>query len=161
VTTYNDGLAASAASVVFLAGEERIASEVSQFMIHEAANIVFGTADDMTKEAALLIDINTQVAELYAKISGDDLETVLALMKEETWMPTKMAVEKKYATGTTAAARVDVAKVPQNMYRNTPAAYLKPEQALKMIKNRDRDSDENRIRKEKLFQLTGIVLRVK
>ena len=159
VTTYNDGLAASAASIVFLAGEERIASSLSMVMIHEAATIAFGNADDFLKVADLLEQINGQLAQVYANVSGVDKAEILQMMADETWLDFDSSLAMKFATGKEEDRKVESKIVPKGMYKNTPANYLKSEQMLKMVKNRPDATTEKRY--EKLFNLTGIDLRVK
>jgi ATP-dependent Clp protease protease subunit len=157
VTTYNDGLAASAASIVFLAGEERLASSLSMVMIHEAATIAFGNAEDFVQVADLLKKINEQVAEVYAEVSGKSKEEVLGMMNKETWLDYQESKSLSFVTNSSTAPEVEKKIVPQNRYKHTPQAYLKPDQILTMVKNRP---DQEK-RYEKLFALTGVDLRVK
>jgi ATP-dependent protease ClpP protease subunit len=162
VTTYNDGLAASAASVVLLAGEERVGSALSQVMIHEASTIAFGNADDFLKVADLLKNINGQLADLYATVSGASKDDVLAMMADETWLPMDSAMAMKFYTkkdDDESYQGVNRQIVPKGMYKHAPEAFLKPEQMLKLVKNRPDAEKEKRY--EKLFNLTGVDLRVK
>jgi len=159
VTTYNDGLAASAASVVFLAGEERVMTSLSMVMIHEASTIVWGNADDLLKTADLLDKINSQLADVYAEISGVDKAEILQMMEDETWLDLDTSKALKFATGSGNGPEVPKNIVPKNRYKHTPQSYLKPDSMLKMVKNRKDAEKETRY--EKLFRLTGIDLRVK
>lgn len=156
VTTYNDGLVASAATFPFLAGAVRKVSPLSMTMIHEASTFVGGNADALLKAADLLDKINKQLGELYASISGETLEAVLQMMAEETWLVPEDAKRMKFATEDAGPTAVDKQIVPKNFYRKTPANYLKPESKLIVAKQRP-EKDE---RKEKLYRLTGVDLRV-
>jgi ATP-dependent Clp protease protease subunit len=159
VTTYNDGLAASAASIVFLSGEERVASNLSMVMIHEAATIAFGNANDFIQIADLLEKINGQIADLYVGISGKDKQEILEMMNQETWLDYEESKSMAFVTNTANVPNVDRKIVPQNRYKKTPQAYLKPAAMLSMVKHRPNAEKEKRY--EKLFNLTGVDLRVK
>lgn len=158
VSTYNDGLVASAATFPFLAGQDRYVSPLSQTMIHEASTFVGGNASDLLRAADLLEKINVQLAELYSEVSGKDVNDVLQLMADETWLGPKDAKELKFATGDQGTLANDCRIVPQNMYRKTPAAYLKPQSKLVAAHGRSESKADER--KEKILRLTGVDLRV-
>jgi len=84
-TTIVDGLAASAASYIALAGDEVHMAEGAFFMIHEPYTVMVGTADDMRKEADLLDKINDQIVQFYAQKSGKTSDEIKVKMKDETW----------------------------------------------------------------------------
>jgi len=164
VTTHNDGLVASAATFPYLAGSVRKAGKLSQVMIHEASTVAVGNAADLEKAAGLLRDINDQLADLYAGVSGKDKGEILDLMAAETWMNTATATEFGFVTGedtTKPEKEPDLRIVPKDMYRNTPAAYLKPEILVKAIKHRPLPDPYDAERKQRIFDLTGVDLRVK
>ncbi len=121
-----------------------------------------GTGDDLRKAADLLDKINSQLADLYAEVSGKDKNEILAMMKEEKWMDAAEATAMKFATSddqpeTTANTRI----VPAGMYRNTPENYLKPIVRLQAVKQRPVPDKFDAERKRKILDLTGIDLRVK
>lgn len=93
VTVQVDGLAASAASVIAMAGEEIVMSIGSQMMIHEASGGVMGTAADMQQFAALLESSNASMAEIYADRAGGTVADWRAAMKVETWYTAQEAVD--------------------------------------------------------------------
>lgn len=159
VTTHNDGLVASAATFPFLAGNVRKVSKLSQTMIHEASTIVAGMADDLMEAADRLIAINQQLAELYADVSGKSVDEILAMMKDETWMDAAQSEAMKFATVDEKTVARNTAIVPQGLYKHTPEAYLKPESRLAVAKSRTVDPSD-KLRKERIFQLTGVDLRV-
>jgi HK97 family phage major capsid protein len=97
VTMHVVGEAASAGSVIAMAGDRIEMGEASLMMIHEGMGIVMGRADDMDEMSAFLRMVNGVVAELYANRSGQKLDDVLSMMKNETWMSAKDAVEKGFA----------------------------------------------------------------
>lgn len=80
-----DGLAASAASFIAMAGDEIHTSKYAEMMIHEARGVVMGTADDFKEMRDLLIRHNESIASVYADRAGGDVKDWLKLMKNETW----------------------------------------------------------------------------
>jgi ATP-dependent Clp protease, protease subunit len=84
VTAYNDGLVASAASVVLMAGDRIIAPENTMLMIHDPVGGVFGTADDMREFASAMDKIKQTILTAYRR-SGKTDEELSAIMSAETW----------------------------------------------------------------------------
>lgn len=85
VTTQVDGIAASIASVIALAGDRLVMMPHSQLMIHEASGMCFGDAADMAQMAALLERQSDNLADVYAARAGGTREEWRALMQAETW----------------------------------------------------------------------------
>ena len=92
-----DGLAASAAFTIAMAGDAIEMGEAAMMMLHNAWGMAIGEADDMRREADLLDKISNQMAGIYASRSGQSLEDVQAMMKTETWLGPQEAVEKGFA----------------------------------------------------------------
>lgn len=88
-----DGLAASAATLIAMAGDRIVTSPVATWMIHEAWSGAMGNASDMRKMAALLELENGTIAETYARQTGKPVDELLALMAAETWMNAAQALE--------------------------------------------------------------------
>lgn len=99
VTTMCVGFACSAASVIFMAGDERLMNQASLLMIHPASSAVFGTADQMRKEADDLDVITGLSVKAYMDKVNITQENLLALMDAETWIEPENAVEMGFATG--------------------------------------------------------------
>lgn len=101
VTTYVDSLAASAASVVAMAGDKCVMMVGSQMMIHNAMGMEMGNAKDMRAMAEFLDRQSTNIASIYAyKAEGKtDADTApwLELMDAETWLFAQEAVDLKLA----------------------------------------------------------------
>jgi ATP-dependent Clp protease protease subunit len=93
-----DGIAASAASVVAMAGDEIRVHQGAMLMIHEAHALVVGTASDFGKRANLLLKINGEIADLYAARTGQTRAKCLELMAAETWMGADEAKRLGFAT---------------------------------------------------------------
>jgi ATP-dependent Clp endopeptidase proteolytic subunit ClpP len=87
------GLAASAASVVALAGSTLTMAEGTYFMIHNPYTMAVGDADEMEKTAGLLRKTAGEFANIYAANSNLSTEEALELMKKETWLTATEAEE--------------------------------------------------------------------
>lgn len=85
IITQIDGLAASMASGIAMAGDEVRMAESAFMMIHNPWSIAFGDADDMRKEADLLDKIGVTLANAYAMKSGMKVDDVVGAMADETW----------------------------------------------------------------------------
>lgn len=94
VTAYVDGLAASAASYLVAAADEVVMSSVAWMMIHDAAMICWGGAEDMRDAAEYLDKTNRHIAEIYAKRSASrDADEFAEAMAETTWFTADEALE--------------------------------------------------------------------
>jgi ATP-dependent Clp protease protease subunit len=88
-TAYNDGLCASAATIVALGCDKVIAAPTSTWMMHRAWSIALGNAEDFRAAADLLEKLDGNIASVYAEKSGKDESECLALMSagtDGTWM---------------------------------------------------------------------------
>lgn len=99
VTTYCDGFACSIASVIFMAGDERIMSTASLLMIHNAwLQCASGNANQLRKQADDL-DVITQAAiNAYMSCVNIKEEELKAMLDSEKWLEYKEALEKGFAT---------------------------------------------------------------
>ena len=92
-TTIIDGLAASAASYISMAGDTVKINQGAFIMIHEAWSLAVGNASDFRKEADLLDKIDSQIAGFYARKTGKDLPEIQGIMTDETWFTADEALE--------------------------------------------------------------------
>ncbi len=91
VTSYIDGIAASIASVIALAGEKVIMAENALYMMHNPSGLVIGTSEDMRKTADILDKVrDTMVGAYVAKSKKTDAE-IITLLNSETWMDAEEA----------------------------------------------------------------------
>lgn len=104
VTTYCDGFACSAASVVFMAGNERVMSDASLLMIHNAWTRVRGNADELRKQADDLDVITSASKAAYLAHATISEEELSRLMDAETWIAPDEAVEMGLATSIACCA---------------------------------------------------------
>lgn len=105
VTTIVDSLAASAASVVVMAGEERLMARTSQMMIHDAWAISDGNADDLRHMAGRLDAVSGQIAQVYADAAGNSPDMWRDAMRAETWYTPEDALAAGLITGIVGSAR--------------------------------------------------------
>lgn len=92
VTAHVDGIAASAASFIAMAGDEIEISKPAKMMIHDAAGLAIGDARTMREMADLLDDLSTTIAEVYADRAGGKVSEWRAAMLAETWYGSAEAV---------------------------------------------------------------------
>jgi ATP-dependent protease ClpP protease subunit len=98
VTTWIDGLAASAASLVAVAGDEVVTSKYGQAMLHNAHAVAMGTAKDMREIASQLDNLNASMAAYYADRAGGDAATWSRAMTKESWYNADEMLEAGLAT---------------------------------------------------------------
>lgn len=98
VKTYCDGFACSIASVIFMAGEERIMNDSSLLMIHNAWSFVQGNAEELRKQADDLEKITQASVTAYKAHSTLSEEEIKDLMDKETWILPEEATEWGFAT---------------------------------------------------------------
>ena len=97
VTVKIDGIAASAASVVAMAGDKVLVSPVSMMMIHNPATIAWGDSAEMQKAIAMLDEVKESIINAYEIKTGLDRKKLSKLMDAETWMDANSAVEYGFA----------------------------------------------------------------
>ena len=98
VTTYCDGFACSIASVVFMAGDERVMNDASLLMIHNAWTYAAGNAEELRKQADDLDTITQASVNAYKAVSTLSEEEIKKLMDAETWILPEEAVQYGFAT---------------------------------------------------------------
>jgi ATP-dependent Clp protease protease subunit len=97
VTVKIDGLAASAASVIAMAGSEVLMSPVSMIMVHNPSTIAIGDGEEMLRAKALLDEVKESILNAYELKTGQSRTKLAHLMDAETWMNANKAVELGFA----------------------------------------------------------------
>ncbi len=97
VTVKIDGIAASAASVIAMAGTKVMMSPVSMLMIHNPMTMVAGDRTEMEKAIAMLSEIKESIINAYEIKTKMTRESIAKLMDAETWMDATKAVELGFA----------------------------------------------------------------
>jgi ATP-dependent Clp protease, protease subunit len=98
------GLAASAASVIAMAGDEIAMHEGSLFMVHEPWTWAVGDASEMRTTAEFLDKVNASALDVYERRTGRSRVELAALVGAETWMTAHEAVKEKFATNVVEGA---------------------------------------------------------
>lgn len=122
------GVAASAASLIAMAGDTIEIAENAFFMIHNAWSVAVGDARVMTSKAKLLSKIDGELADTYAARTGGDLEDIKQQMNDETWLSGDEAVEQGFAdTVIPLNERSDNSNVFEfKNFKNVPRALKQP-----------------------------------
>ena len=97
ITVKIDAIAASAASVVAMAGDTVQMSPVAMLMIHDPSTVAMGNTKDMEKAIEVLTEVKESIINAYAAKSGLTHARIANLMSNETWMNAKKAVELGFA----------------------------------------------------------------
>ena len=97
VTIKIDGIAASAASVVAMAGNKVIMSPVSMLMIHNPMTMAAGDTTEMKKAISMLTEVKESIINAYELKTGMSRDKIAKLMDAETWMDANKAVELGFA----------------------------------------------------------------
>lgn len=112
VNTYIDGIAASIASIIAMAGKRVFIAENAMIMIHNPWSFAAGASDDLRKTADVLDQIKETLITTYATRTGIERASIARMMDEETWMTSSEAVTQKFADetviGVKAAACFDL-----------------------------------------------------
>jgi ATP-dependent protease ClpP protease subunit len=114
------GVAASAASLIAMAGDTITMCAGTQLMIHEAMAGCMGFAVDMRKMADTLEGVTDSVADLYAAKTGMDKKAILKLMADETWMSPEDAVRDGFATNINAERKSVKNSFDLSVFKNAP-----------------------------------------
>ena len=107
VTVKIDGIAASAASVIAMAGTKVLMSPVSTMMIHNPATIAWGDASEMEKAIVMLETVKDSIINAYEIKSGLSRAKLSHLLDSETWMDANKAVELGFADGILSRAQAE------------------------------------------------------
>jgi ATP-dependent Clp protease protease subunit len=93
ITVYIDGLAASIASIIALAGNEVIMGEGALYMIHLPWTFAMGDRNDFENTINRLLDVEEQLLSIYSKKTGLDRIELKKMLEDETWLDADQAIE--------------------------------------------------------------------
>ena len=102
VTVKIDGIAASAASVIAMAGTEVLMAPTSLLMIHNPLTVAIGDSEEMQKAIAMLDEVRESIINAYELKTGMSRAKLAHLMDAETWMNANKAIELGFADGVLA-----------------------------------------------------------
>lgn len=121
-----DGIAASAASLVAMAGDTIHMPENAMIMIHDPMSFVFGNAESMKKMVSMLEKRKGGLVDIYHRKSGSDKEKISKMMTDETWMTAADAKEAGFADTVGDDVQMTMTFDPKvfQMFQNVPPALM-------------------------------------
>lgn len=131
VKTVCDGFACSAASVIFMAGDERVMSTASLLMIHNAWTYASGNAKELRKQADDLDTITQASINAYMQEVNITEEELRQMLDNETWISPQEAIEKGFITSIVNEREAE--QVSQSVKKSL----------IKMIVNSKKEDDED------------------
>lgn len=145
-TVYVDGIAASIASVIALAGDEIIVPSNAFLMVHKPWNACYGNADDFRKMAEDLDAIETGIMNVYKEhlAEGASIDEVQQLVNAETWLNGEEAAKyfkitvseaKEYAAQMTDSTKAAYRNIPEQIFKSAQAVENKADETAKKIKS--------------------------
>lgn len=113
VTVKIDGIAASAASVIAMAGTKVCVSPVSMMMIHNPMTVAMGNTGEMQKAIEMLDEVKESIINAYEIKTGLSRAKISHLMDAETWMDANSAVEMGFADEILKRSVTDEIEIPK------------------------------------------------
>lgn len=151
IVVHVDGVAASAASVVAMAGDEIVMQPGAMLMVHKSWTLTYGNANDLLETAALLEKVDGTLAETYATRSGKPRDEIDAWMAAETWFTGAEAVSAGLADRVAEAESKPAAAWNLSAYAHAPAAQQRVEDVAE-------PSDAVRVDADQLLRRLGAAL---
>jgi len=115
-----DGVAASAASIIAMAGDTIVMKTGASMMVHDPAAFTMGNSDDHAKSIEALEMLASSMADIYAERSGRKPDEIREEMKAETWMTAKEAVAKGYADKIEKSRSKEPTAFDYRLYQHAP-----------------------------------------
>lgn len=140
VTVYVDGIAASAASVIAMAGSKIVMRTGSVMMVHDPLMLAIGNADDMRKAIEALDAVGDAMADIYSAKTGRPAEAVRKEMRDELWMTAAEAKAKGYADDEDDSEAIEASAFDYRAYSRAPE---------RIVELSDERTWSNRLRKVK------------
>ena len=155
VTIKIDGLAASAASVIAMAGDEVLMSPVSQIMIHNPFSCAIGDSNEMKRAADMLNEVKESIINAYEIKTHLSRAKISRMMDDESWMNAYKAVNLGFADGILFE---DDKQKPEN----TEEFIFSRESAISAVMNRVRKrikntEQESKISSEPLYRRLNLL----
>lgn len=121
------GVAASAASLLVMGAAQITMHSAAHMMIHEPANLAWGTAEDLRREAANLDKLAATYAAAYAQATGQPVQRIRAWMAAETWMTAEDALALNFCDDVfgNENAAAPVAAFDYSRFKSPPPELLR------------------------------------
>ena len=124
-----DGMAASIASIIAMAGDEIEMAENALMMIHNPWAITAGDADELRKLAETMDQVKDSLLKVYADRTGGEAEEISDMMNAETWLSSAEALERGFATSISENKSVSAQYDPKKYgFRNAPQQVERSEE---------------------------------
>lgn len=123
VTVKITGVAASAASVIAMAGDKILMSKTAVIMIHNPACAAWGDHNEMAKTIEVLDKIKDSIINAYEAKTGMSREEISDLMEKETWMTYEEAIENKFCDGLIEDEKEKTKDLVMNCIQNRMFVY--------------------------------------
>ncbi len=120
VTIHIDGLAASMASVIAMAGDEIIMADNALMMIHNPWDVAIGDARELRAAADKLDVIRDQLVRIYSGQTGLSADELVTMLDAETWLTSEQALAQKFITSVTEASSAAACDVTAFGFRKAP-----------------------------------------
>lgn len=131
ITIEVTALAASAASLVAMAGDKIIIRTGANMMVHEASTMAFGNKSDIQKTLNALTAIDTSIVDIYHDRTGLDRDEIVDLITNETWLTADEAINKGFADEKSSRKSVEKQKEGvSNLKDSKYIARLKEQQKI-------------------------------
>ena len=148
VTVKIDGLAASAASVIAMAGTRVLMSPVSQIMVHNPMTVAIGNAEEMSKAIDMLSEIKESIINAYEIKTNLSRDEISKMMDSECWMNAKKAVELGFADEIMYTEKDQNSEKISNSYIFSRMAVTN--NLIDKLKNKNQAKNQNEITVESL-----------
>lgn len=123
ITVHIEGIAASIGGVIAMAGDTVNIAKNAHIMIHAAWSFVIGNSDDMRKQADLLDRIDSTIADIFVERTGQDMQTIVDIMDDETWLTGQEAVDAGFADNVTGDAIAEN-NFDLSIFNNAPSELI-------------------------------------
>lgn len=134
-TVMIDGLAASIASIIALAGDEIIIGEGALYMVHLPWTFAMGNRMELDNTVSRLMDVEEQMVSIYAKKSGLDRAEIKAMLEAETWMDADQAIELGFANSKAEESMpIAASAIASRWINKKPTQYNSEAKAVDKVK---------------------------
>ena len=148
VTVKIDGLAASAASVIAMAGTRVLMSPVSQIMVHNPMTVAIGNAEEMSKAIKMMSEIKESIINAYELKTNLPRDEISKMMDSECWMNARKAVELGFADEIMYTEKDQNSEKISNSYIFSRMAVTN--NLIDKLKNKNQAKNQNEITVESL-----------
>ncbi|HCB75391.1 MAG TPA: peptidase S14 [Sphingomonas bacterium] len=124
VTTHIDGLAASMASVLAMAGETIVMADNALVMIHNPWDCACGDANELRRAADKLDRLRDQIVGIYSGRTGLAADELIPMLDAETWLTAEQALEQNFITEITGASTASASNVQPFGFKHAPDSPL-------------------------------------